>query len=75
MFQLYGFHSNRCSEFGLLGFDPVRAWNLPTPSSQCDKVPPPLFLGSHIPSPPVHKTWTHPHPNHFNHKDAGSRFT
>jgi len=67
MFQLSGFHSNMGCEFGLLGFDPVRAWNLPAPPGQCDKVPLPLFLSSHIPSPPVDKTWTHPHPNHFNH--------
>jgi len=56
MFQLSGFHSNMCCEFGLLGFDPVRAWNLPTPPGQCDEVPPPLFLSSHIPSPPADKT-------------------
>jgi hypothetical protein len=29
MFQLSGFHSNMCCEFGLLGFDPVRAWICP----------------------------------------------
>jgi len=58
-----------------LGFDSARAWNLPAPPGQCDKVPPPLFLNSHIPSLPVDKTWTHPHPNYLNHKDAGSRFT
>lgn len=34
----------------------------------------PSFLSGHIPSPAVDKTWTHPHPNHFNHTDAGTRF-